>query len=114
MDEQTRQVRDAVLDITEAVLEAQLRAVRSLRKADTPTKPKKEQGMSQLDMAYDILRSSSEPLHISAIIDAISLRYDVHIDRESLVSALSKRVARKDRFRRDGRNTFSVVRSEEA
>src|SRR4051812_47376395 len=79
MDEHTQQVRDAVLDVAEAVLEAQLRAVRSLRKADTPAKPKKEQGMSQLDMAYNILRNSSEPLHISTIIDAIALRYDIRI-----------------------------------
>jgi hypothetical protein len=113
MDEQTRQLRDAVLEATEAALEAQLRAVRTLRRAEPAAKPKKEQGRSQVDMAFDILRASAEPLHVSAIIDKIEQRFGVRVDRESLVSALSKRVARRDRFCRVGRNVFGAIRAEE-
>ena len=64
--------------------------------------------MSQIDMAYDIL-SSGQSLHIKEILAAISARFQTEVDRESLVSALSKRVARGDRFQRVGRNTFSLL-----
>lgn len=59
-------------------------------------------------MAYDIL-ASQQPLHINDILSAIQERYGVKVDRESLVSAISKRVVRGDRFRRAGKNTFALL-----
>src|SRR6266700_6336268 len=109
MDEQARQVRDTLLQVTEEVLEAQLRAVRSLRGGRRRAEPKAEPGMSQVDMAYDILRAHGTALHIGGIIEAIAERFGAVVDRESLVSALSKRVARSDRFRRVGPNVFGVI-----
>ena len=99
----------------DAWLDAQLRAVRRLRSspaasrrtAATSGKPEKE-SMSQIDMAYDIL-STGQPLHINEILAAIKKRFKAEVDRESLVSAISKRVARGDRFRRAGRNTFALL-----
>jgi hypothetical protein len=117
MDDGKQQVRDAVLEAAEAVLEAQLRAVRSLRRVAKDAKPapenKRIRGMSHVDMAYDILRNS-EPLHVAVLIERMYERFGVRVDRESLVSALSKRVARLDRFRRVARNTFSVIEGIEA
>jgi hypothetical protein len=100
--------RDAILEVFEASLEAQLRAVRRLRQ--TPTQPAgpPEKGMSQVDMAYDILRSARAPLHVSVILERIQSRFGVAVDRESLVSSLSKKVARGDRFLRPEKNTFAV------
>ncbi len=63
--------------------------------------------MSQLDMTFDIL-SSSAPLHINDLLAAIKERFGTDVDRESLVSALSKRVARGDRFVRTAKNTFAL------
>lgn len=108
-------LRDTLLEVIESALEAQLRAVRRLRSPISGTrkaaadfaKPQKE-GMSQIDMAYDIL-SSGESLHIKEILAAISTRFQTEVDRESLVSALSKRVARGDRFQRVAKNTFSLI-----
>lgn len=112
MDEK---LRDTLLEVIESSLEAQLRAVRRLRSPISGTrkaaagveKPRKE-GMSQIDMVYDIL-SSGQSLHIKEILTAINTRFQTEVDRESLVSALSKRVARGDRFQRVGRNTFSLI-----
>jgi hypothetical protein len=59
-------------------------------------------------MAHDILVRMRQPMHITDIIDHIHKRFGVHVDRESLVSALTKRVARGDRFERTDRNTFAV------
>jgi len=64
--------------------------------------------MSQIDMAEDILARAKEPLHISRIIDEIERIHGVRLDRESLVSALSKRVVREDRFMRTDKNTFAL------
>jgi hypothetical protein len=52
---------------------------------------------------------SRRPLHISALLAGIQARFGLAIDRESLVSSLSKRVARRDRFTRTARNTFALL-----
>ena len=48
-------------------------------------------------------------MHISEILALAAQRHGVALDRESIVSALAKRVARKDRFVRTGPNMFSVL-----
>jgi hypothetical protein len=49
------------------------------------------------------------PLHVSRIIQRIEQAFGVRLDRESLVSALSKKVARRDRFLRPEKNTFALL-----
>ena len=53
-------------------------------------------------MAYDILMKARTPLHVSEFIDRIQTQFGLAVDRESLVSSLSKKVARQDRFLRGG------------
>lgn len=74
----------------------------------THGKPKRR-GRSHIDMTFDILTAAGTPLHASEIIARVSATFGVNIDSESLVSALSKRVARKDRFTRTARNTFALL-----
>lgn len=108
-----RTIRDDLLDILETMSKAQLRALRRLRqpprvRAETKVgAPVKR--MSHVNMIYDILRSADQPLHISEILIRVSKRFGVELDRESVVSALAKRVARKDRFVRSGPNIFSIL-----
>ena len=102
-------IKNAVLSVFEASLEAQLRAVRRLRQGQTEeAKPRPNKGRSQVDMAFDILKKTRTPLHVSEIIDRIQTQFGVTVDRESLVSSLSKKVARQDRFLRAEKNTFSL------
>jgi len=105
--------RDDFIEIFEAVSKAQLHALRRLRKG-TPqalrgdaAEPAK--GISQVDMVYNILTNAPRPLHISEILTRVAQRYQTPLDRESIVSALAKRVARRDRFARTGPNTFSLL-----
>ena len=94
-------LKESILSIFEASLDAQLRAVRRLRHGDTnPAKPSPKKGLSQVDMAYDVLKKTRSPLHISALLDRIQASFGVSVDRESLVSSLTKKVARQDRFLR--------------
>ncbi len=101
--------RDIILSAFEASLEAQLRAVRRLRQGKAEgaaRRPKK--GLSQVDMAYDILKKARAPLHISEILVRIHSAFHLAVDRESLVSSLTKKVARGDRFLRTAKNTFAL------
>jgi hypothetical protein len=102
-------IKDVVLSALEASLEAQLRAIRRLRQGQTEeARPRPKKGQSQVDMAYDILKKARTPLHVSEIIDRIQTQFGVAVDRESLVSSLTKKVARQDRFLRPEKNTFSL------
>jgi DNA-directed RNA polymerase delta subunit len=101
--------KDIILSAFEASLEAQLRAVRRLRQGKpegAAGRPKK--GLSQVDMAYDILKKARAPLHVAEILARIQSTFQVAVDRESLVSSLTKKVARGDRFLRPAKNTFGL------
>jgi len=103
------ETKDLILGVFEASLDAQLRAVRRLRHGQPATaKPPRRSGLSQVDMAFDILKKARAPLHVSQILDRIQTQFGITIDRESLVSSLSKKVARGDRFLRPAKNTFSL------
>ena len=51
---------------------------------------------------------SRAPLHISVILERIQAQFGVTVDRESLVSSLTQKGARGDRFLRPEKNTFSL------
>ena len=102
-------LRGTILSAFEASLEAQLRAIRRLRQGPPESLPvRAKKGRSQVDMAYDILKKARSPLHISEILSRIQATFAVPVDRESLVSSLTKKVARGDRFLRPDKNTFSL------
>jgi len=106
-------VRDDLIEILEAVSKAQLKTLRRLRRSGpqetSPGGEKLVRSMSHIEMVYSILTGAGRPVHISEIMALVSKRYGVSLDRESIVSALAKRIARKDRFVRTGPNTFSVL-----
>jgi hypothetical protein len=66
------ETKDLILRVFEASLEAQLRAVRRLRQGcPAPADPRPHKGLSQVDMAFDILKTAHAPLHVSDILDRI-------------------------------------------
>jgi hypothetical protein len=103
------ETKDLILSVFEASLEAQLRAVRRLRQGPPEmAQPRPRKGLSQVDMAFDILKKARSPLHVSQILDRIQSQFGVTVDRESLVSSLTKKVTRQDRFLRPEKNTFGL------
>jgi len=103
------ELKDLLLDTFEASLEAQLRAVRRLRQGDVESKKRlPRKGLSQVDMAYDVLKKARAPLHVSELLARIEAAFGQAVDRESLVSSLTKKVARGDRFLRTDKNTFGL------
>lgn len=102
-------IKDLILSTIEASLQAQLQAVRRLRRGEAPAPTaSRSKGKSQVDMAYDILVVARSPLHVSELIDRIEASFGTRPDRESLVSALTKKVTRSDRFLRPAKNTFAL------
>src|SRR5437879_12007973 len=97
------QIRSAVLDAFEVSLDAQLRAVRRLKQGKAE-RPRTRQGMSQVDMANDILRRAGKPLHVSEIIDRIESVHGQRIERGSMVSAQVTDDKGVDRLHRTGHN----------
>lgn len=98
-----------LLSFYESIFSAQLRTVRQL-KSPKPKKTKRQgdKSMSNIDMAIDILLRAQKPLHISEIIAQVKTKYGVLLDRESLVSALVKKVHRHQGLSRTAPNTFQI------
>ena len=101
------EIRDIILESMVESLEAQVRALKKLRGSPGVEKPH-EKSRSQLSIVVDILATTGRPLHVSEIIAEAEKIFDVKLDRESLVSALSKKVMKGDRFVRTGKNTFAL------
>ena len=101
------ELRDIILDTMVVSLEAQLRALKKLRGSPEEDEPR-EKSMSQVDIAFNRLTKTGKPLHISQIIADAEKMFGVKLERESLVSALSKKVMKEDRFVRTGKNTFAL------
>lgn len=103
-------LRNIILSAIEASLDAQVRAVRRLRTGGDADRIRSRRtvGRSQVDVAEEILRKAGQPLHVSEIVSRAKSSLGVILDRESLVSALSKKITRGVRFVRVGPNEFDL------
>ena len=93
----------------EQLLKAQLSVVRQFSGQTTKRERIASKGRSQIDLTEDILKSADRPLHVTEIIIKAREQFDAPIDRESLVSALTKKVKKGDRFVRVAPNTFALA-----
>jgi hypothetical protein len=98
--------------LQEQLLSAQLGVIRSYIKNVAPSDGERRAALgkskSQISMIRDILMSTSTPLHVSELIRLVQDRYDVVLDRESVVSALTKKVRKGEIFVRTGPNTYGL------
>ncbi|MBN2091659.1 hypothetical protein JW964_18740 [candidate division KSB1 bacterium] len=100
-----------LLNLFEALLRAQLNILKQFRKKTglIVVEPPHLKSMSQIDMVYNILQDTGTPMHVNDLITAIKRQFDRDLDKESLVSALTKRIKRHDRFTKTGPNTFTLL-----
>ena len=101
--------REDLLDILEESTHSQLRALRRLRgskrgRPKGPSKPK-----SNIDIVIDILEKEKGPLHLDEILRRAHQLHHRPIRRESLVSALTKKVLDHHTFTRTAPNTFDLL-----
>lgn len=107
--------REELIEVLESILLSQVRALRLLRrersaKARPGSRTAKKSNMSLIE---DILKDAGAPMHINEIILRATRDHGVTLKRESIVSALTKRILDGRTFRRTGRNVFAL-RTEEA
>jgi len=106
--------REVVLNVLESMLNSGLRSVRDAKRAigADPLRPRSPRKKSNIKLVEDILRVAGEPLHIDDIIGRAEVDFGVQLRRESIVSALTKKVLEGRVFRRTGRNVFALLETE--
>jgi len=98
--------------IQEQLLKSQLKIIRQvLREGEAPTVRPRKSGRSQVSIIFDVLSEAQVPLHISEIISKAKEMFNVDLDRDSIVSALTKKVKRGQIFKRIAPNTFALLDS---
>ena len=102
--------KNDLIEVLESSALAQLRALRSLRRAaQRPAVPPGAKRKSNMDIVYDILVAAKGPLHINEIILRAKRDHRRQLRRESLVSALTKKVLDQNTFGRTAPNTFDLL-----
>ncbi len=103
--------KSELLEILEATSLSQLRAVRTLRRArDRKPSTTEPEHKSNMDIVIDILTAAKGPLHVSDILQRAKKDYHRPLSRESLVSALTKKVLDQNTFTRTAPNTFDLLK----
>ena len=103
-----------ILNFYESMLRVQINTLKQIRKGLglTDDEAAKEKRKSHMDMVYDVLIDARRPMHVNDIIVEIEKRFAIKLDKDSLVSALTKRVMRQDRFTKTAPNTFALISQE--
>jgi len=103
--------RDELLEILETTASVQLKTLRSLRrKSQFPPLPASKKGKSNMDIVRDLLQAAPGPLHINDILLQALQQHGRKLSRESLVSALTKKVLDQNTFVRTAPNTFDLLK----
>ncbi len=63
---------------------------------------------SNLSIVEDILKNAGTPLHISEIIEIAKTEFNANLERDSIVSALIKKIKVGKTFIRTAPNTFAL------
>ena len=99
-------------NLQEKILSAQISVIRGyLRSVVTSAEERKAalcKSKSNISIVKDILLASQTPLHVSELISQAHEQYGVELDRESVVSALTKKVRKGEVFVRTGPNTYGL------
>ncbi len=103
--------KNDLIEVLESSALAQLRALRSLRRAQQrPAAPPGTKRKSNMDIVYDILLAAKGPVHVTDIIQRAKKEHHRPLRRESLVSALTKKVLDHHTFSRTAPNTFDLFK----
>ena len=98
---------DKILEFYKELLQSQLKVVYRYQR-QSPQLTKKLKRTSNLDIVEDILAASNQPLHISKIIEIAKNDYNLTLERDSIVSAIIKKIRSGVRFERIAPNTFTL------
>lgn len=115
--ETTKKPASDTLEVMERVLSAALREVRRARELEPPSgvelaeRSSRYRRKSVLRVCEDILAEAPEPQHVTRLLEELARR-GVKTNRESLVSAITKRRHPNGPFVRTAPNTFALAKLE--
>ncbi len=94
------------LQYQKEVAQAKLKIVERFQQQD---RRQHQQRTSNIDIVQNVLNSAGTPLHVSDIIQMAQKNYDVKLNRDSIVSAILKKINAGQTFIRTAPNTFSLT-----
>ena len=96
---------ESYLQYQKEITESKLKIINRFQKGVQP-KPKKR--TSNIEIVENILRIAGRPLHVSEIIQLAERDFQAALDRDSIVSAILKKVNTGKSFIRTAPNTFAL------
>ena len=96
---------ESYLQYQREITETKLKIINRFQKA---VQPKPIKRTSKIEIAKNVLRIAGRPLHVSEIIQLAQRDFQVTLDRDSIVSAILKKVNAGKSFIRTAPNTFAL------
>jgi phage regulator Rha-like protein len=93
------------LQYQKEVVQAKLKVIERFQKMER--RPAKKR-TSNIDVAENVLINAGQPLHVSEIIRMAEKDYRVGLNRDSIVSAILKKINAGQTFIRTAPNTFAL------
>ena len=96
---------ESYLQYQKEITETKLKIINRFQKA---VEPKSKKRTSKIEIARNVLHIAGRPLHVSEIIRLAQRDFQVALDRDSIVSAILKKVNADKLFTRTAPNTFAL------
>jgi hypothetical protein len=96
---------ESYLQYQKEITETRLKIITRFQKG-IQAKPDKR--MSKIEIAKNVLHIAGRPLHVSEIIRLAQRDFQISLDRDSIVSAILKKVNAGKSFIRTAPNTFAL------
>ena len=97
---------DLYLQYNKEVAQAKLKIIDQFQQKGRHQSQKRT---SNIDIVHNVLKSTGHPLHVSDIIKMVEQQYQVQLSRDSIVSAILKKVNTGQTFIRTAPNTFALI-----
>ena len=95
---------ESYLQYQKEIAESKLKVINRFQKGIKP----KTKRTSKIEIAKNVLHIAGRPLHVSEIIQLAKRDFEVDLDRDSIVSAILKKVKAGKSFIRTSPNTFAL------
>ena len=95
---------EAYIQYQKEVSESKLKIINRFQKGVKP----KLKSTSKIEIAKNVLNIAGRPLHVSEIIQLAKRDFEVDLDRDSIVSAILKKVKAGKSFVRTSPNTYTL------
>ena len=102
---------ESYLQYQREITETKLKIINRFQKA---VQPKPIKRTSKIEIAKNVLRIAGRPLHVSEIIQLAQRDFQVTLDRDSIASAILKKVNAGKSFIRTAPNTFALTEHQTA